>query len=182
MTETTGSIEWFDAKERDLAADLELCGGATASPWYIFADDFVFDAEDNLVAEITGMDESDTRFIIEAREGWPYAIERALAAEADLAAWNRALIVSSPLQRLAKENEGLRDDLAQSSRVLYEAQRRIDELEAENEMLRDMVDKLHGQLRKADENIDRVEFELAMTKGREELNGIVKRIKERELR
>ena len=52
--------------KRDLKADLEICNKATPGPWRA-GESFV---EDNM------------RFVAQAREGWPHAIERALKAEA----------------------------------------------------------------------------------------------------
>lgn len=48
---------------RDLEADLAICEAATSGPWE---------------------NEANIRFAAEAREGWPYAIRRALAAEEEI--------------------------------------------------------------------------------------------------
>jgi hypothetical protein len=74
---------------RDLEADLAICEAATPGPYTIepcrcghSACKFVF------ICKITYSDgrllPEDARFIAEAREGWPYAIRRALEAEAEI--------------------------------------------------------------------------------------------------
>lgn len=78
--------------KRDLKADLELCNRATPGPW-IETDEsnlevFVENTwGDPVLYEIqhdgphTAIRQEDMEFLIEAREGWPYAIERAIEAE-----------------------------------------------------------------------------------------------------
>ncbi|WP_286892509.1 hypothetical protein [Thermobacillus sp.] len=74
---------------RDLEVDLAICEAATPSPYTIepcgcghSACKYVF------IRKITHSDgrllPEDARFVAEAREGWPYAIRRALAAEAEV--------------------------------------------------------------------------------------------------
>jgi hypothetical protein len=73
--------------KRDLKADLKFCDRATQGPWRhewnpdyseIYAPGF-----DNPTPIIlVGHDPHDADFIVQAREGWPHAIERALKAEA----------------------------------------------------------------------------------------------------
>jgi hypothetical protein len=77
---------------RDLEKDLAICGSATPGPWEYQLDDphvvqgkywFVRSRSvRKFVAECC--DEDIARFIAEAREGWPYAIRRALEAEAEV--------------------------------------------------------------------------------------------------
>ena len=81
---------------RDLKADLELCNEATPGPWYrektganfkgfssevIIADTSRYATGNKVYAEPEGgqFPSSDADFIAQAREGWPYAIEQALA-------------------------------------------------------------------------------------------------------
>ncbi|MBR8661184.1 hypothetical protein [Brevibacillus sp. NL20B1] len=84
--------------KRDLHSDLAICNAATPGPWaaekgyeqsergnYVYSQ-----AEGSVVcAEQDGTDcvltDADARFIAEARTGWPHAIERALAAEKEVA-------------------------------------------------------------------------------------------------
>ncbi|WP_433943664.1 hypothetical protein [Paenibacillus sp. SN-8-1] len=74
--------------KRDLAADLAIC--EAAAPAYIIhsAVYSVPTGGTNIVAEVCRDDyepltEGDTEFILEAREAWPHAIRRAIAAEAE---------------------------------------------------------------------------------------------------
>lgn len=84
--------------KRNLHADLALCDAATPGPWES-ADTtdgfYILDADDYVLAA-TLERASDATFILEAREGWPEAIRRAIAAEAEV-------------ERLRKENEYLRE-------------------------------------------------------------------------
>ena len=85
--------------KRDLAADLAICEAATAGPWRVYGGKF---GETNIYAPPYGNDhevvsdinfgrESDAAFISEAREGWPHAIRRAIAAEAEVERLRNAL-------------------------------------------------------------------------------------------
>jgi len=85
---------------RDLEADLAICEAATPGP---------YEQRDLYVTAKMGTNEvaisicyapSVARFIAEAREGWPYAIRRALEAEAEV-------------DRLRHEIEILREQLEQ---------------------------------------------------------------------
>ncbi len=79
--------------ERDLKAGLELCNKATPGPW---KEQGTSVQEWCIVSESTGdtvvgadyrdgpwvrITAEDADFVIEAREGWPHAIERAIKAE-----------------------------------------------------------------------------------------------------
>lgn len=84
----TNLEEVLEAK-RDLKADLELCNRATPGPWYWSKGDpiVVGTGGESLIIWIQGRPEpkaDDITFLCAAREGWPYAIERALEAKADL--------------------------------------------------------------------------------------------------
>ena len=82
---------------RDLQKDLEICNNATIN-WEL--DEFIEPAYfgDTLIAVEHLYDgyEKDATFIINAREGWPEAISRAIAAEAEV-------------ERLRKVLEGVLD-------------------------------------------------------------------------
>ena len=84
--------------KRDLLADLELCDRATQGPWR--HDEWNLDCSevyapgvDNPII-LVGHDPYAADFIVQAREGWPHAIERAIKAES-----------------LARELVGVIDDL-----------------------------------------------------------------------
>lgn len=72
--------------KRDLHADLAICNAATPGPWLYDAGDIVsveLDYESvDLLNPYDGA--KDARFIAAARTGWPHAIERAMAAEAEV--------------------------------------------------------------------------------------------------
>ena len=90
--------------KRDLKADLELCNRATPGPW---KEQGTSVQEWCIVSESTGdtvvgadyrdgpwvcITAEDADFVIEAREGWPHAIERAIKAEKqleELLAWEK---------------------------------------------------------------------------------------------
>ena len=93
-------------EKRDLKADLELCNKATPGPWVICdwdtdvcggiitpdTQEVVIEAEDwDMPVKVK---REDADFIVQAREGWPHAIERAIKAES-----------------LARELVGVIDDL-----------------------------------------------------------------------
>jgi hypothetical protein len=74
--------------KRDLKADLKFCDRATPGQWRcewnpdyseIYAPGV--DTPSPLII-VMGHDPHDADFIVQAREGWPHAIERALKAEA----------------------------------------------------------------------------------------------------
>jgi hypothetical protein len=69
--------------KRDLRADLAICNAATPGPWIDNGNEIV--TESNRFVGIAGaLTDEDNQFIAEARTGWPHAIERALAAEAEV--------------------------------------------------------------------------------------------------
>ena len=71
--------------KRDLLADLKFCDRATQGPWrHEWNPDYsevYAPGVDNPII-LVGHDPYDADFIVQAREGWPHAIERALKAEA----------------------------------------------------------------------------------------------------
>lgn len=71
--------------KRDLHADLAICNAATAGPLYVVdvpSGIYATEIDGDVFAECERLE--DARFITEARTGWPHAIERAMAAEAEV--------------------------------------------------------------------------------------------------
>jgi hypothetical protein len=72
--------------KRDLLADVKFCDRATQGPWR--HDEWNLDCSEVYAPEVdnpiilVGHDPYDADFIVQAREGWPHAIERAIEAEA----------------------------------------------------------------------------------------------------
>lgn len=83
--------------KRDLHADLAICDAATPGPWLV-------DSPSNQVRQPNGSKRrrittppdasgiKDAAFIAAARQGWPEAIRRALAAEAENERLRKALV------------------------------------------------------------------------------------------
>lgn len=69
--------------KRDLAADLSICEAATDGPWEIFlsGSGYYIHAVDYSQAGGPIAIHENAVHIAEAREGWPHAIRRAMAAE-----------------------------------------------------------------------------------------------------
>jgi hypothetical protein len=99
---------------RDLRADLELCGKATPGPWRCRhplnrsrvpapAPSLVYGPGISTPAHCYGDNFADGDFIAAARAGWPAAVRRAIAAEAE-AARLRAL-AESLARRVAAQSE-----------------------------------------------------------------------------
>ncbi|MCR8981470.1 hypothetical protein [Brevibacillus laterosporus] len=92
---------------RNLHEDLAMCIAATEGPWGASHDEWPGNANlrhwvsthwDGLACAISY---EDARFIAEARDGWPYAIERALDAEMKVAQMERRLrAVESTVERM----------------------------------------------------------------------------------
>lgn len=117
--------------KRDLAADLAVCEAATPGPWrYSSRDDddcgrFIDpngdsvmdfghspDIDDQTASGGFPPSGDDSVFIEEAREGWPHAIRRAIAAETKLdAEERRRRTVEADADELAYDNERLREAL-----------------------------------------------------------------------
>jgi hypothetical protein len=111
---------------RNLHEDLALCGKATPGSWESrkFEDGWCVVNDSGMIADMySRKDVEDAIFIAEARDGWAYAIERALEAEE----WAESLEIANGFLRHRAETSEV--DIAQSCRVLYAAQERIDTLE-----------------------------------------------------
>ena len=121
---------------RDLNRDKEICDNATAGKWRVEIspswgeyDNVEVFCDDDLVADIYFVNVADQEerinnaaFIVAAREGWPAAIDRAIAAEAEVS-------------KLKEATVDMRD------KVLFERERR-EKAEAEVERLRGQVEKM----------------------------------------
>ncbi|WP_427050440.1 hypothetical protein [Paenibacillus sp. TC-CSREp1] len=84
--------------KRDLHADLALCVAATSGPWFSVENAYTWQLFGGLYGNLQLVKapkrgtnyaeywpgEDDARFIAESREGWPEAIRRAIAAEAEV--------------------------------------------------------------------------------------------------
>ena len=72
-------------KKRDLKEDLKFCNRATQGPWRHEwnpdCSEVYAPGVDKPIA-LVGHNPYDAEFIVQAREGWPHAIERAIKAEA----------------------------------------------------------------------------------------------------
>lgn len=74
-----------DDNKRDLNADLAVCASATEGPWNVGRKSP--NGLNNvgyrglMIGQV--FEDADARFIAEACTGWPHAIERAIAAEAE---------------------------------------------------------------------------------------------------
>ncbi len=70
--------------KRDLKADLKVCDRATQGPWRHEwnpnCSEIYAPGVDKPII-LVGHDPYDADFIVQAREGWPHAIERAIEAE-----------------------------------------------------------------------------------------------------
>lgn len=79
--------------KRDLTADLTICNAATDGPWSVYIDGYSgmggWTEDCNIAPDIARdvYEGGDATFIAEARTGWPHAIERAMAAEAEVERW-----------------------------------------------------------------------------------------------
>jgi hypothetical protein len=102
--------------KRDLNADLAICDADTSGPWRVdagqrpFAELLVVDNDNRVMAEAGVFD--DANFIAEARTGWPAAIKRAIAAEAEVLALNTHAI-DHLVNGLRKENRRLKAEVAE---------------------------------------------------------------------
>ena len=72
-------------EKRDLKADLKFCDRATQGPWRHewnpnCSEVYAPGVDKPII--LVGHDPYDADFIVQAREGWPHAIERAIKAEA----------------------------------------------------------------------------------------------------
>lgn len=94
---------------RDLEADLAICEAATPGPWVVALKDCVVrdywevDGSRQVVLSAANDIEADAHFAAEARQGWPYAIQRAQEAEQEV-------------DRLRNELEILQEQLSQQHR------------------------------------------------------------------
>lgn len=92
---------------RDLEADLAICEAATPGPYRTWRCECGSPVCDQVFISVTNSDgrlnPEDARFYAEARDGWPYAIRRAMKAEEEI-------------DRLHNEIGILQEQLSQSGR------------------------------------------------------------------
>lgn len=88
---------------RDLKRDLEVCEKATEGPWalsgkYVVQDKYDKDDFRQVIFKAEHIPKliNDIAFAVEARTGWPDAINRALAAEAEVGRLREALLRLAP--------------------------------------------------------------------------------------
>jgi hypothetical protein len=88
---------------RDLEADLVICEAATPGPYRIWRCDCGRSACDQYFISVTNsdgrLDPQDAKFYSEARTGWPYAIRRAMEAEAENAVLRKKLLAFEDQER-----------------------------------------------------------------------------------
>ena len=113
--------------ERDLAKDLELCEAATKGPWRVIGEHFMERplrehmhlggiGTDSIYVCAWGIegpcgdskgivpDDADLAFIAESREGWPEAIRRAMAAEAEVERLKKAVEFYADVENWVSHN------------------------------------------------------------------------------
>lgn len=84
--------------KRDLHADLAICDAATPGPWKEGTSEYESSGGvwcvDIVVLGVTAevYEDENATFIVESRQGWPEAIRRAIAAEAESERLREALI------------------------------------------------------------------------------------------
>jgi hypothetical protein len=141
--------------KRDLAADLAICEAATAGPWthsrlaagYVMTNDDLcetvasvveYNEDGSVYKELGGENwRSNRTFIAEAREGWPIAIRRAIAAEK--AAQEFADIINAK----QAEVERLEAFIQHESELAISDIERMEAAEKKNAIL---IEAIHGLL------------------------------------
>lgn len=99
--------------KRDLVADLAICEASTPGPLYAKNEEWPGNA--NLRYWVDNQDDGigcfvryeDAKFAAEAREGWPYAIRRAIAAETDLLEWKTRAQEAEDLAEYLRERAAI---------------------------------------------------------------------------
>ncbi|QDX93586.1 hypothetical protein EEL30_15550 [Brevibacillus laterosporus] len=115
--------------ERNLHEDLEICNTATEGAWN--ADRVEWPGNENLRHWVMTHEDGlacavsyeDARFIAEARDGWPHAIERALSAEADVERLRKIIDRIYAYVQEKWEEEPEREAQIAYCRVLFEIER-----------------------------------------------------------
>ncbi|TPG77710.1 hypothetical protein EEL32_22540 [Brevibacillus laterosporus] len=109
--------------KRNLHDDLAICNEALSGPWE-------YDLEIEVIRCATGArvaqpltDESEIRFIAEARDGWPHAIERALSSEAEVERLRRIIDRTHTYVQEKWEEVPEREAQIAYCRVLFEIER-----------------------------------------------------------
>lgn len=92
------------SKVRDLEVDLAICEAATPGPW-IAEGPNVICKDYTLFIGYDSRRQNDTLFVIAAREGWPYAIRRALEME------DKCRQLAFELEKAEREIDRLQNEL-----------------------------------------------------------------------
>lgn len=133
---------------RDLKKDLETCNSATAGPWKwitkgntvqsraITTDTGECGVQEKICASISPKT-FNAQFVAAAREGWPEAIERAIAAEEEFKNEKKYCIEMSTeyLKIINKNNE-----------KLHETENQLSALREANDLQRHSIQQLSAQL------------------------------------
>ncbi|MGG1445062.1 hypothetical protein ABE354_24020 [Brevibacillus laterosporus] len=114
---------------RNLHEDLEICYAATEGPWN--ADRVEWPGNENLRHWVMTHEDGlacavsyeDARFIAEARDRWPHAIERALSAEAEVERLRTIIDRTHKYVQGKWEEEPEREAQIAYCRVLFEIER-----------------------------------------------------------
>jgi hypothetical protein len=120
------------SKVRDLEADLTICEAATPGPW-IFNGNEIVASNDKRKGIAGALADEDCQFIAEAREGWSYAIRRALAAEAEV-------------KRLREERDFWVRKVTRLARELEQRENEIDRLRNELNILQEQLEQRCAQV------------------------------------
>ena len=138
---------------RDLKADLAICEKATAGKWRVEIspswgeyDNVEVFCDDDLVADMYFVNVADQEerinnaaFIVAAREGWPAAIDRAIAAEAEVSKLKEATVDMRDKVLFERERrEKAESEVERLNLVLNERIADINAVLDDNESLRAM--------------------------------------------
>jgi len=125
---------------RDLIADKDVCDKATPGPWVMVEESegsrFYSVIHGTAGVSFSG-NRDDNKFIAAAREGWPEAIERAIAAEEEFKNEKKYCIEMSTeyLKIINKNNE-----------KLHETENQLSALREANDLQRDSIQRLSAQV------------------------------------
>jgi len=108
---------------RDLLKDLEICKKATPGPWVIAEEpegSRFFSVIHGTAGVSFSGNRADNNFIAAAREGWPEAIERAIAAE-ELLVYVYPIVAGRVIQLQQAGEEKAAEQWNEVARKIYKA-------------------------------------------------------------